>query len=169
VARLFVALWPDATVRAGLARYRDAWAWPASARPVPDERLHLTLHFIGAFPRERIGALADALAAVPTRPATLRPQAAELWRGGVAVLRLTDDANLKALHGEIGAVLSALEVPLDARSFAPHVTMARRAGGAKRPLEPPRFEWQANGFALVQSSPGRAPAYEVLQVFGEPS
>jgi hypothetical protein len=33
--RLFIALWPDARVRAALAARRDAWQWPPGATPVP--------------------------------------------------------------------------------------------------------------------------------------
>jgi hypothetical protein len=74
-ARLFVALWPDAGVRAGLAAYRDAWRWPQAARPVADENLHATLHFIGGFVREHVTALVSSLAAVRAEAPTLQPEA----------------------------------------------------------------------------------------------
>src|SRR4051794_27729820 len=87
-ARLFLALWPDPALRARLCRRRDAWRWPPGARPVPDERLHLTLHYIGAFARRNVTALGNSLAAVSIEPTTLRALDEEVWRGGVAVLRL---------------------------------------------------------------------------------
>ncbi|HEX2542768.1 MAG TPA: RNA 2',3'-cyclic phosphodiesterase [Caldimonas sp.] len=168
MARLFLGLWPDAVTRARLAGFRDAWTWPEGARPVPDDRLHLTLHFIGSFPREGIGALADRLAAVPPRATTLRARGPELWRGGVAVLRLEADAALADLHEELGASLSALGVPLDTRPFAPHVTLARKATRARRPLAPMELDWPADRFALVESIAGSNPAYHLLRVY-EPS
>src|SRR3982751_5354952 len=105
-ARLFLALWPDAVLRAWRCRRRDAWRWPAGAKPVPDERLHVTVHFIGAFPRPRIAALGGSLAAVAVEPMTLRTREEEVWRGGIAVLRLAGDGELPALHARLGAVLA---------------------------------------------------------------
>ena len=50
-SRLFLALWPDDGTREALAGCRDAWAWDAHAVPERTERLHLTLHFLGAVPQ----------------------------------------------------------------------------------------------------------------------
>ena len=46
-SRLFLALWPSATIRGQLRERRDAWQWPRGARPVHADKLHLTLHFLG--------------------------------------------------------------------------------------------------------------------------
>ena len=45
--RLFLALWPDAAERQRLAAAQTAWPWPPQTAPVPPERLHLTLHYLG--------------------------------------------------------------------------------------------------------------------------
>jgi len=164
-ARLFLALWPEAPLRARLAAYRDAWRWPAGAKPVADATLHLTLHFIGGLARARIPTLAAAFAAVPVARTVLRPGGAELWRGGIAILRIDDDAALAGLHEHLGAVLTNAGIALDARPFAPHVTLARKAAKAEPPAERPAFEWRANGFALVESLPGGSARYEVLSGF----
>ncbi|MGZ8260950.1 MAG: 2'-5' RNA ligase family protein, partial [Caldimonas sp.] len=132
-ARLFTALWPDPALRARWSAARDAWCWPAGAKPVDDARLHLTLHFIGAFPRGRIAVLESALAALAIAPMHCTPLGPELWRGGIAVLRVAGGPELVDLHGAIGAVLPGLGVALDPRPFAPHVTLARRARGAVPP------------------------------------
>jgi 2'-5' RNA ligase len=107
VARLFLAVWPDAAARAQLAAYRDGWRWPPGARPVTGDKLHLTLHFIGDFDRARIAALAGALAPVAMLPTVLRADRPEVWRGGIAVLRLRADAHLSALHAALGEILRA--------------------------------------------------------------
>lgn len=164
-ARLFVALWPDAPIRAQLARLRDGWKWPPGARPVGDENLHATLHFIGSFPRDRIGALSRNLAAVPAETMTLRMAGTEVWRGGIAVLNFQSERRLLALHEQIGTALSGLGVTLDARPFAPHVTLARKASHAEAPAELPGFEWRVTGFALVESLRGSRAAYEVLETW----
>lgn len=164
--RLFLALWPGATLRARLADYRDAWRWPAGAKPVAAESLHVTLHFIGAFARARLPALVASLAAVPVARTVLRPAGAEVWRGGIAVLRIEDDAALADLHGRVGDELTHAGIALDPRPFAPHVTLARKAARAEPPAAPPALRWRARDFALVESVPGGVARYEVLRRFG---
>ena len=163
-ARLFVALWPDAGVRAGLAAYRDAWRWPQAARPVADENLHATLHFIGGFVREHVTALVSSLAAVRAEAPTLQPEAAAIWRGGVAVLTLRGDQRLLVLHQRVGRALAGLGVALDERPFTPHLTLARKAAGAVAPAGLPLFDWRATGIALVESVGGQAP-YRLLETW----
>lgn len=165
MARLFLALWPDPQVREHLARFRNAWTWPTGAKPVPDERLHATLHFIGSFRCDDIPGLGERLAAVPASDMLLRPDDTELWRGGVAVLRLEWVPALLALHEELGHALEALGVPLDSRPFVPHVTLARKAAGARRPETPGDLRWQASGFALVESILGAQATYRVLRTY----
>jgi RNA 2',3'-cyclic 3'-phosphodiesterase len=163
-ARLFLAVWPDAGVRRQLAAYRDAWSWPAGARPVSDDAIHATLHFIGAFPRDRVPALVASLAAVPVPLMRLRPGRAEIWKGGIAVVRIDGGAALATLHEDIGAVLSDAGVVLDVRPFSPHVTLARKAAKAEPAGAPPALDWRADAFALVESTGGAA-RYEVLERF----
>ena len=90
-ARLFIGFWPDADMRARLAAFRDDWRWPPGARAVADVDLHLTLHFIGNFARDRIAVLRARLDRVPLRRVELRPDATSVWRGGIAVLTLRGD------------------------------------------------------------------------------
>ena len=165
-ARLFLAVWPEARLRGQLAAYRDAWHWPAGAKPVAEATLHLTLHFIGDFARARIPTLAASLAAVPVQPIALRPGDAEVWKGGIAVLRVDAGPELHALHERLGAVLSDAGVSLDARPFSPHVTLARKAAKAEPPPASAAFDWRASGFALVESMPGGPARYGVLHRFG---
>jgi len=165
-ARLFLALWPGATVRARLASYRDAWRWPEGARPVADETLHVTLHFIGALARSRLPDLARSLAAVPMASTVLRPGAAQVWPGGIAILGIDANARLAELHERLGDVLRSAGIALDARPFAPHVTLARKAPKALPPPAPPMFRWPVGHFVLVESIPGAAARYEVLSRFG---
>ncbi len=161
-ARLFLALWPDPATRQALAAWRDRWAWPAGAAVVPDERLHLTLHFIGAVPRERLGALPAALALRCPAFEIGRGRAA-LWPKGLAlwVPDALPPAAL-ALHGALGATLRAAGLPVEDRPFRPHVTLARKASGALPPAEPLALDWRVHDIALVESHRG----YRVLARFG---
>jgi 2'-5' RNA ligase len=168
-ARLFLAVWPEPRARQRLAAYRDAWRWPAGARPVADDALHVTLHFIGAFARAEMPDLVESLGAVPVTPMRLRPGEAEVWKGGIAVLRLDGGDALRSLHARLGTVVSDTGVALDARPFSAHVTLARKAAGCEPPPARATFEWRASGFALVESIPGASARYEVLRRFGAPA
>lgn len=159
-ARLFLALWPDPAVRAQLAAARDRWTWPKHATPVRSERLHLTLHFIGEVEQEHAARLADALPA-PTAPFQLSLQRNGLWPHGIAVLEPEAvPSGLTELQAALGELLRAHALPVDQRSYKPHVTLARRAAGALPGADGPLVHWQVDRYALVQS---RAGAYEVLR------
>lgn len=128
--RCFIALAPDAPSRDALA----ALDVPPNARRVAHAQLHLTVAFIGAMSSVQGDALAQRLA----DHATLIPPASvtkiECWPGYaqprllVAVLAMSDaftalDWRVRSSMGEVG-------LPLDARAFRPHVTLARFARDA---------------------------------------
>ncbi len=154
MARLFLALWPDDSVRNALAQWRDGWQWPRSATPVRTERLHLTLHFLGEVDDGRKAALLAAMA-VSFAPFELALGRNALWPHGIAVLEpLAIPPALLALQADLGAVLTGLGVTLDARAYRPHVTLARRAAGASAVQEGPALTWQVDRYALLESADG---------------
>jgi RNA 2',3'-cyclic 3'-phosphodiesterase len=162
--RLFTALWPDPVMRAAIATHQQAWAWPPRAAVVKPERLYLTLHFLGEVPAQRLSELVEGLHA-PFQPFTLELRHSEVWPNGVAVLQpeRVPDA-LALLHAVMGQAVAGLGVAVEARPYRPHVTLARRARGA-RPAKA-QLTWQVDaGYALVQSLPG-AGGYNVLKRFG---
>jgi 2'-5' RNA ligase len=162
--RLFTALWPDPVVRAAIAQHQQAWAWPPHAAVVKPERLHLTLHFLGDVPAQCLSGLAEGLHA-SFEPFTLEFGDSEVWPNGVAVLQpdRVPDA-LAMLHAAVGQAVAGLGVAVEARPYRPHVTLARRARGA-RPAQA-RLTWRVDdGYVLVQSLPG-AGGYTVLKRFG---
>ena len=162
--RLFIALWPTPAVRAALCERRNAIGWPPRAGVVRDERLHLTLHFIGDVPPALWPRLPRELQ-VPTPPIELELGAAQQWPHGLVVLPVLGvPAPLVALHAALAGALSALGLPVDRRAFRPHVTLARRAPGALVPGSMPTLRWRASGYALVNSDP--ADGYRVLARYG---
>jgi len=129
--RCFIALAPDIASRDALA----ALAVPPNARRVPYEQLHLTVTFIGQLPRETGTLLASGLqdlgAAIP--PATVMK--IECWpsrvrpRLMVAVLAMSEA--FVELDRRVRSLMHDMALPLDARAFRPHVTLARFARDAE--------------------------------------
>lgn len=161
--RLFVALWPDPATRAGIARWQQAWQWPLQAAPVKAERLHLTLHFLGDVPGHLLPDIAEGLRR-PYEPFTLELGHGEVWPNGVAVLEPAHiPPQLERLHAALREDLIALGLAVDSRPFRPHITLSRRARGARPPAQNPRLHWRADdGYVLVRSLPGGA-GYQVLE------
>lgn len=164
--RLFIALWPPAAVRDALVQWQAGWQWPANATLVRPERLHATLHFLGEVPARAVFDLKHVLH-VPVPAFDLHFGHAEVWPQGIAVLRPeTSPTPLRALHARIGLALASVGLKADERAYRPHVTLARRAVGAKPPAHPPQVTWPVrDGFVLVQTL-GGARGYEVLARFG---
>ncbi|MFO1271571.1 MAG: RNA 2',3'-cyclic phosphodiesterase [Rubrivivax sp.] len=153
-ARLFLALWPDRPLRHALAAWRDRWTWPPGAAVVPDDRLHLTLHFIGPVPRSRLPAVQATLGLAFER-FEIEFGLPALWPRGLALLEpLAPPPALLSLHAALAERLHALALPVEERRFRPHVTLARNAAGALPPPEPPALRWTVSGYALVESERG---------------
>lgn len=164
-ARLFLALWPPPAVRDALLAQMQQWQWNSVARRTPPERLHMTLHFIGAVPELRLDELKAQLR-VPCVPFTLELARPEVWPGGIAVLCSTQTPSaLQSLHAQLGQRLRDLGLPVDARPLRPHVTLARKAQGARWPARRDAIAWDVRGgYALVRSL-GNGQGYRTLQVF----
>jgi 2'-5' RNA ligase len=161
-ARLFLALWPDPAVRAALRTWRGAWNWPRGASPVHTDKLHVTLHFLGDLPRARLPELLDAFQ-VPFTPFALRIARAALWHNGIAVLEPAEEPPaLRDLHARLAQALVGLGLQPEARTYRPHVTMARRANGAGLPPDVPAIDWQVDRYVLVESRSG---SYNVLREY----
>jgi RNA 2',3'-cyclic 3'-phosphodiesterase len=163
--RLFLALWPTTALRDDLLAHAAAWTWPARARRTRPERLHLTLHFLGNVPTERLPQLRSGVA-VKWTGCEFALDRASVWPGGIAVLEATQlPTELARLHAALADRLRAMEIPVEERPYRPHVTLARKAHGAKAPAFAP-LHWTAGPqYALVRSVGGGG-GYETLQCFG---
>ena len=123
--RCFIALAPYAETRDALA----AIPISANARRVPYEQLHLTVTFIGALSIQQGGALAEALTehSIPLTPTPVTH--IEHWpnaghpRLTVATLAMTDE--FVKLDWRVRSLMIEQGLPVDARAFRPHVTLAR--------------------------------------------
>jgi 2'-5' RNA ligase len=160
---LFLALWPGDAELEAVAQVQRSLPWPATARLIPRENIHVTLHFIGQMPRGRLHELIAATA-VPARPVQFSFDRIALWSRGLVVLTASHrPAELLDLHSALSERLVRLGLPVDARPYHPHITLARSAGGSAsflmRVRAPSEVEWRAKGHVLVESAGGR---YNVL-------
>jgi RNA 2',3'-cyclic 3'-phosphodiesterase len=138
--RTFIAVELNDAMRAALAGAvaRLSRALPAVRFTAPEGQ-HLTLAFLGELDDERLAAATEAACAATggDAPFTLTlaelgsfgpPRAPRVLWAGVG----GDLAALTALHARLAQQLDARGFPLDARPFAPHLTLAR----LKAPLDP---------------------------------
>jgi 2'-5' RNA ligase len=177
--RLFVALDPPEAVRRRLAAVQASLRTAAGrhaedVRWVAPSRLHLTLHFLGSVPEERVGAigaavLEEAALSRPIRleirgaggfPTARRPRV--VWAGVAGDLEA-----LGALAAALGRRLTLLGLPADGRPFAPHLTLGRSreargaaglGGAIAAAAEGDPVAWRAEEVVLFRShlDPGGA-------------
>lgn len=164
--RLFVALLPSAEVLAALAQHADQWRWGLKATRYAPQDCHVTLHFIGSVPCDRLDEVRAGLA-VPVTPFDLQFGQAALWPHGLAVLcPEAVPEGLQQLHGRLGQALQRLGMKTDTRPLRPHITLARRAQDAVLPLQRPLFSWPVAGYALMASTAKAPQRYRMVQHYG---
>jgi 2'-5' RNA ligase len=128
------------------------------------DTLHLTLAFLGDIPVTRVTdakRVADRITAEPFNLTLDRlgywRHNRILWAGGAVLPRLTFVADALAVG------LRAAEFTLDARPFAPHVTLLRDAHCAETPALPQSIDWPVREFVLAESRLSSAGArYEII-------
>jgi 2'-5' RNA ligase len=162
--RLFFALWPDDTVRGALARAADGVGAFASGRRVPDDKLHLTLHFLGGWPdtpEDVIRAASTAAATVEAGMFHLVVDRAGGFHGArVGWLAPSGNSGLDALWSGLGRALDDAGVRRRAHPHvSPHVTVRRDIRERLREASIDPVSWPVDAFVLVHSHDGR---YDVL-------
>lgn len=158
---LFFALVPDPTGLSGLRAARQALEaeLPAQRGPgVADERLHLTLHWLGEWsqlPQAVVDDARVAAAEVRQPPFELRLDQAGCFGRGEAIWVLQPSAPppaLVGLHQDLAQALARHRLRLPpGPAFAPHVTLRRRATARFPARAVPPATWTARGFVLLHS------------------
>ena len=154
MARLFFALWPDAAALERLAPLAAELAASAGGKPVPARKIHLTLAFLGDVDEGRV---AEALAAdVGGRRFRIDFDSVGAFRGArVAWAGIAEPPpRLMELHSALAAGLGRRGFELEARPYAPHLTLARRISRpvARAAIDP--IGWEAGEVTLVRSELG---------------
>lgn len=163
--RLFFALWPDDGVRAQMRCHQNLWPWVPPARPTPASKLHLTVLFMDGADARRVGELLEVGQRASRNWADfdLLLDRAAVWRhGGIAHLAPSHiPPGLRHLHDALAAQVAQRGMAFDARPYAPHVTLGRRAENLIAPTAFTPLHWPVRGFALVHSVLGTG-RYDVL-------
>ena len=171
--RLFVALDLPSPARDALARFRGVAADPSLWRPMADESFHVTLAFLGARPSEDVERTAQVLRRLDpwSAPRLALGDALLLPSRAARVLTVAlvdPEGGLGALQAQVSAALAVAGVfAPEARSFRPHVTVARLRSGARPPralqAKAEALQFRAGPVTLYRSVIGRGGAvYEPL-------
>lgn len=130
--RLFLAINFPAVVRREIA---NATAPLRECAPelgwTAEDRLHLTLKFLGEQPESRVDALASALAKTAIQHRELLMTVAGVGafpnfrRARVVWMGVSQDPRLELLHHDVEVAYDALGCELEGRPFRPHLTLAR--------------------------------------------
>lgn len=175
--RLFLALELDPQERRAIRQATASMRKAASqASWVAEDNLHLSIKFFGELPDRAPAELAAALASVGAahQPFDLRMSGLgafpNLRAPRVVWMGVKHDPRLELMHHDVEATCAANGYPLDARTFRPHITLARVRGTL--PLANARAlalaaravvykgVQQVSALALIESAPGpRGPRY----------
>lgn len=154
--RLFFALWPDAALREAIAQAARAAARGAgvSGKRVHDEKLHLTLAFLGELDAaaEAKAAQAAATVRVPAFDLAL-DQVGSFFRSKVLWVGARQaPAPLVELSQTLRTALDGAGVAFDRKALAPHVTCYRDVRPTPKPAAIDPLSWAVRDFALVHSA-----------------
>lgn len=159
--RHFFALWPDPAAATKLAVLARELAEASGGKPVPREKIHLTLAFLGEVEGDALERALEVAGTIRVAAFEVRLDRTGSFRGArVGWAGCESPApGLVDLAGQLAQALKAAGFALEARPFAPHVTLARkiRTSIGRSPIEP--VNWRAGAFALVRSEAGR---YETI-------
>ncbi len=151
--RTFFALVPDDAVRRQFVALAADIARRARGRAITGEHVHLTLAFLGDVDAAAVPALVRIGDALPHAGAVLTFDTLGAWRAsGVAWIAPHEvPAPVQDLHQALRDALVAAGLPVDARPFRPHVTLARRCVQLHPRSRCEPIVWRAERLCLVGS------------------
>lgn len=165
--RLFFALWPDDRQRDRLRDHISPLAKLVEGQHVYRGSWHVTTAFIGDFDEQLIPDLQARAAEIQVEPFRIRFDRVEFWpRPRVACLvAATVPVELQQLVSSLNGLLADVGVPVEDRTYRPHITVVRRANRfeTQRLAQPAVIEWSS--FELIESisQPGGATYRPVKQ------
>lgn len=151
--QLLVGLFPTIQVQAEIEAHRKDWWWPKDCSFPPEERLHLTLQYLDDQQGDAERRLRAALAEVSARPLQLTLDSSCTWNNDVSVVQPSEHEGLRRLQRDISRALlqAGFSLQVRGRRWTPHVTIARDAERAARPISLKPIRWTPTEFRLVRS------------------
>jgi len=152
--RLFFALWPPAEVQVWLAEVARDLQREVGGKATRTEAIHLTLVFLGDVAAARVDEVMAVGERVPCEPFTLALDTTGCWlHNRIAwVGPASTPPALIAMASELQAEVRALGFAIDERPYAPHITLVRKAGRARRAAAlRTSLPWPVDHFVLVSS------------------
>lgn len=163
--RIFFAVWPPAAASRALAQWAREAQRATGGRTSDEEKIHLTLAFLGEADAGRAIAAARRVSAQAHR---LPIEEARYWRDNHIVWagpRETPPPLLE-LFNRLQFELYKEDFILERRPFAAHITLIRKARSPKSLPPLPALDWPVGEFLLVRSSLSAAgSSYEPLERF----
>jgi 2'-5' RNA ligase len=151
---MFFAIWPEARASKELARVGEALAALVGGRPMPAQKIHMTLAFLGSLAEERCGAAVAAAATVGGPAIRMRIDTVGSFRRAKVAWAAPAErhAGLAALQSALAGALHERGFDLEERAFNPHATLVRKI---ERPVPPAPIapvEWRSQALTLVEST-----------------
>jgi 2'-5' RNA ligase len=154
MGRYFFAVWPGASAAGDLARVGEALAGLVGGKPMPAEKIHMTLAFLGSLGEAEAASAAAAAARVKAEALRMSIDLVGSFRrakvGWAAPSQ--PDARLLALQSDLAARLQDRDFELEERAFNPHATLVRKIGRPVPRAPLAAIEWRSNAFTLVEST-----------------
>lgn len=163
--RYFLAAWPDQAVRDRLAEWSRRLDAGHAARRIPADKLHITLVFLGTLGRSELDAVRATAAETPWSGASLTVDRIGYWKRPRIVWAGSSAGSeaLAALAEALRGRLRRLGFRVEARPFAPHITLFRKAGRKPR-WDKQAIEWRIDEFCLVRSTLSSSGSrYEIVE------
>lgn len=178
--RLFVAINLPAGIKIALGKIQDKFKELnkyLDAKWVDSEIIHLTIHFFGDTPEEKIGLISDIITKASRGVGTINFELGDLgcfpnsqepkiiWLG----LREVDNNNLQKLHKQLRNELIKNKFEVDYRPFQPHLTLGRfrltqTCQGLDIPV--PKTQFSVNNICLMESElKPDGPEHNCLKIF----
>ena len=166
MARLFFAVWPEPAAARELARVGESLAELAGGKPVPAEKIHMTLAFLGALGEEEAGSAVAAAGGVKAVPLSMAIDSVGSFRRARVAWAAPSQpcAELAALQEALAAALRARGFRLEDRAFTPHATLVRKVARPVPRAPMPGIRWRSRALTLVMSTGDGL--YEVLESWG---
>lgn len=164
--RIFLALWPNDTVRDQLEQQLAPLFKKPGPRRVPRRNWHITLAFLGNVSQQVYDCAMQQAGRIHAEPFALSLSTLGYWSRPRVVWVGTDATpdSLKQLVQDLNRALHPCGYQPEHVDYVPHLTVLRKATQAPtlKTISPVR--WQVNDFVLVESvTRQRGSEYQVVQ------